>query len=106
LSETKTLIWAPGVDIICMSGYSCSMRRAHERRNPKDVGLAVILRRARVKRGETQEDVARRAGLTVAAYARIERGISDPKWTTVRAIAEALEISLARFDSRPRSGEL
>jgi transcriptional regulator with XRE-family HTH domain len=94
------------VDIICTNGYSFTMRRAHERRNPKDLGLAAIIRRARVKRGETQEDVARRAGLTVAAYARIERGTSDPKWTTVRAIAEALEISLARFDSRPLSGEL
>jgi DNA-binding XRE family transcriptional regulator len=88
------------------NGYSFTMRRAHERRNPKDLGLAGKIRRARVKRGETQEDVARRAGLTVAAYARIERGTSDPKWTTVRAIAEALEISLARFDSRPLSGEL
>jgi transcriptional regulator with XRE-family HTH domain len=82
------------------------MRRTHERRNPKDLALTAIIRRTRVKRGETQEDVARRAGLTVAAYARIERGTSDPKWTTVRAISEALEISLARFDSRPRSGEL
>jgi transcriptional regulator with XRE-family HTH domain len=82
------------------------MRRAHERRNPKEQALAVIVRHARLRRGETQEGVARRAGLTVAAYARIERGTSDPKWTTVRAIAEALEISLARLDSRPRSGDL
>jgi transcriptional regulator with XRE-family HTH domain len=94
------------VDNVCANGYRCHMRRAHERRNPKDHALAVIVRRARVKRGETQEDVASRAGLTVAAYARIERGTSDPKWTTVRAIAEALEMSLASLDSRPRSGEL
>jgi transcriptional regulator with XRE-family HTH domain len=65
-----------------------------------------MVRRARVRRGETQEDVARRAGLTVAAYARIERGTTDPKWTTVRSIAEALEISLSRLESRPRAGDL
>jgi transcriptional regulator with XRE-family HTH domain len=66
----------------------------------------VKVRRARVKRGETQEDVARRAGLTVAAYARIERGSADPKWTTVTSIAEALDVSLARLDSTPRSRTL
>jgi len=44
--------------------------------------------------------------LTVAAYARIERGTADPKWTTVRSIAEALEISLAGLETRPRAGEL
>jgi transcriptional regulator with XRE-family HTH domain len=58
-----------------------------------------MLRHTRVGRGETQEEVARRAGLTIAAYARIERGTADPKWTTVRSIAEALEISLAGLDS-------
>jgi len=82
------------------------MRRTHERRSCIDQALAMMIRRARVKRGETQEDVARRAGLTVAAYARIERGSTDPKWTTVRSIADALEVSLGRLDSRPRSETL
>jgi transcriptional regulator with XRE-family HTH domain len=75
------------------------MRHAQERRDTVDKTLAVILRCARIKRGETQEAVARRAGLTVAAYARIERGTTDPKWTTVKSIAEALEVSLAGLDS-------
>jgi transcriptional regulator with XRE-family HTH domain len=52
-------------------------------------------RRDRPERGYTQEDLARRAGLTVAAFARIERGNANPTWTTVRRIAAALEISLA-----------
>ena len=49
----------------------------------------------RVERGDTQEDLAHRAGLTVAAFARIERGHANPTWTTVRRIAVALEVSLA-----------
>ena len=49
----------------------------------------------RVERGDTQEDLAHRAGLTVAAFARIERGHANPTWTTVRRIALALEVSLA-----------
>jgi transcriptional regulator with XRE-family HTH domain len=49
----------------------------------------------RIERGDTQEDLAHRAGLTVAAFARIERGHANPTWTTVRRIAVALDISLA-----------
>jgi transcriptional regulator with XRE-family HTH domain len=60
-----------------------------------DPALAATVRRMRVERGETQEDLAHRAGLTVAAFARIERGHANPTWTTVRRIAVALEVSLA-----------
>lgn len=60
-----------------------------------DPALASTLRRLRKERGETQEDLAHRAELTVAAFARIERGHANPTWTTVRRIADALEITLA-----------
>ena len=59
-----------------------------------DSALAATLRRMRIERGHTQEDLAHRAGLTVAAFARIERGHANPTWTTVKRIAAALEISL------------
>ncbi len=60
-----------------------------------DAALAATFRRLRTERGETQEDLAHRAGLTVAAFARIERGHANPTWTTVRRIAAALEVSLS-----------
>jgi transcriptional regulator with XRE-family HTH domain len=60
-----------------------------------DAALAQTLRRLRNQRGETQEDLAHRAGITVAAFARIERGHANPTWTTVVSIAAALEITLA-----------
>jgi transcriptional regulator with XRE-family HTH domain len=60
-----------------------------------DVALAAAVRRMRIERGDTQEDLAHRAGLTVAAFARIERGHANPTWTTVRRIAVALDVSLA-----------
>jgi transcriptional regulator with XRE-family HTH domain len=63
--------------------------------NQPDRALAATLRRTRTERGHTQEDLAHRAGLTVAAVARIERGQANPTWTTVRALAQALNISLA-----------
>jgi transcriptional regulator with XRE-family HTH domain len=71
------------------------MPTMQQRRNNTDQRLAEEIRRTREERGETQEDVARRAGLTVAAYARIERGTTNPRWTTVMCIAEALDVSLA-----------
>jgi transcriptional regulator with XRE-family HTH domain len=60
-----------------------------------DPALAAVLRRLRYERGDTQEDLAHRAGLTVAALARIERGHANPTWTNVRRIAIALDVSLA-----------
>jgi transcriptional regulator with XRE-family HTH domain len=62
---------------------------------PADSALAMTLRRLRIEHGYTQEDMAHKAGLTVAAFARIERGHANPTWTTVRRIAAALDISLA-----------
>ena len=63
--------------------------------NQPDRALAATLRRIRTERGHTQEDLAHRAGLTVAAVARIERGQANPTWTTVRRLAAALNTSLA-----------
>ena len=60
-----------------------------------DPELATALRSMRMERGETQEDLAHRAGLTVAAYARIERGHANPTWTTVRRISVALGVTLS-----------
>jgi transcriptional regulator with XRE-family HTH domain len=72
------------------------------------VALASTVRRLRTDRGDTQEDLAHRAGLTVAAFARIERGHANPTWTTVRRIALALEVSLTALAeaverTKPRS---
>jgi transcriptional regulator with XRE-family HTH domain len=62
-----------------------------------DVALAVTLRSLRIERGETQEDLAHNANLTVAALARIERGQANPTWTTVTRIAAALDIDLVQL---------
>lgn len=62
-----------------------------------DDALARALRHLREQRGLTQEDVAHKAGLTVTAVARVERGRTDPAWSTVRRIARALEVSLAEI---------
>jgi DNA-binding XRE family transcriptional regulator len=62
-----------------------------------DQALASALRRLREERQQTQEDIAHDAGITVAALARIERGQTNPRWTTIRSIASALNVGLGEL---------
>jgi transcriptional regulator with XRE-family HTH domain len=73
-----------------------------------DPVLAATLRALRESQGRSQEAVAHDAGLTVAAFGRIERAQADPSWTSVTKIARVLGISLTELgrelDARRRSG--
>jgi FXSXX-COOH protein len=62
-----------------------------------DQALAATIRRLREERGETQEDVVFNSGLSVTAYVRTERGVSNPAWTTVKRIAAAFDMSVAEL---------
>jgi transcriptional regulator with XRE-family HTH domain len=62
-----------------------------------DRDLADVLRSLRERQGRSQEALAHEAGLTVATLARVERGQSNPTWTTVTRIAAALDVSLAQL---------
>jgi len=62
-----------------------------------DLKLAGAIRALRKARGTTQEETAHAAGLTSSSYSRIERGITNPAWTTVQRIARALDVTLAEL---------
>lgn len=64
---------------------------------PVDGALASALRRIRLDRGETQEDVAIDAGITLTTYGRMELGQSSPAWVTVRQVADGLGVSLVEL---------
>lgn len=49
---------------------------------------------ARKRRGWTQADVARAAGMKQSAVARLESGDRDPQMSTVLAVARALGVSV------------
>ncbi len=51
------------------------------------------LKRLRTEHALTQEELAANAGLTTAAVARIERNEANPRPSTLRKLAEALEVS-------------
>jgi transcriptional regulator with XRE-family HTH domain len=57
--------------------------------------LGPVLRAIREERGETRERLAVRAGLSVGTLARLELAESDPGWSTIVAIADALGLTLA-----------
>jgi transcriptional regulator with XRE-family HTH domain len=59
-----------------------------------DPALVAVLRRLRHRSGLTQEALAFQAGLTIGSMSRLERGVTDPAWSTVRAVATALDVSL------------
>jgi transcriptional regulator with XRE-family HTH domain len=50
------------------------------------------LRRLRDARALTQEELADKAGITVAALSRIERNSAEPRPTTRRKLADALGV--------------
>ena len=59
--------------------------------------LSDILSEARHKTGLTQAQVAKKAGINANAYAKIERGESNSRPVTLKKIARALEIDLAKL---------
>jgi len=63
-------------------------------RSSRDKTLGAVLRGVREERGLTQEVVAFHAGITTGTLARLELGDSDPSWSTIRSVANALDLSL------------
>ena len=59
--------------------------------------LGAAVRQRRAKQGLTQEALAQDAGITVGHLSMIERGLANPTWGTVTAIAEALGVSIGEL---------
>lgn len=57
--------------------------------------LGTAIRQMREGRNMTQEALAQIAGITTGTVSLIERGQSNPAWGTVKAIAAALDVSVA-----------
>ena len=66
-------------------------------RERADQDLAAALRALRKRGRRSQEALAHDAGVTVAALARVERGQTNPSWTTVRRIVKALDMTLVQL---------
>ena len=54
--------------------------------------IALKLKQARLQKGMTQAELAKKAGLNTNAYAKIERGVSDPVLATIKKLSKALDL--------------
>lgn len=59
--------------------------------------LGESIRRLREKGQISQEDLAHAAGITTGTLSRLERGLSNPTWSTVNNIATALDVSMVEL---------
>ena len=61
------------------------------------VHIGEKLKRQRTRRALTQAELAERASVTTATVARIERDEIEPRMTTLRKLARALEVDPAEL---------
>lgn len=61
----------------------------------EDIMLGLQFRDARVAKGLTQRDLARRSGVPQADISRIESGAGNPTESTLQRLAGALDAQLA-----------
>lgn len=64
-----------------------------------------VLRVLRGKAGLSQQQLAVAAGLSVSFVAKLERASSDPSWSTVQALAKALDVEVNAFADGANAGE-
>jgi len=55
------------------------------------------LKRQRIRKALTQEELAHKAGLTTASVARIERNETEPRMSNLRKLAKALDTDPAEL---------
>ncbi|WP_114423316.1 helix-turn-helix domain-containing protein [Nocardioides houyundeii] len=58
------------------------------------------LHRERTRRAERLVDVAERAGVSMQYLSEVERGLKDPSWEMLQAIAGALELGVRELAGR------
>ena len=60
-------------------------------------GFGPILKRLRESAGLSQGALAEKAGMNLWGIAKLEQELRDPKWSTVMALAQALDVSVVEF---------
>jgi len=62
-------------------------------------GFAGRLKEERERAGLSQRELAERAGCNVFTLSKLERGTQEPAWPLVRALARALGVTCAAFET-------
>jgi len=67
--------------------------------------VARNIRKLRVERGISQENLAVDAEIDRTYVSRLERGLENPTIAVLERLAEALEVEITQFFMRPKPGE-
>ena len=54
-----------------------------------------LIRKTRIDKGYSQDYVASQVGITLSAFSKIERGLTNPSLSRMKQIAEVLEVDLS-----------
>jgi transcriptional regulator with XRE-family HTH domain len=54
-----------------------------------------MFKQARLKKGLTQIDIAKKAEIHPNTYAKIERGIQEPSFATIKKLCKVLDLNIA-----------
>lgn len=57
------------------------------------------LKELREAAGLTQKELAEKAGLHLGGVFKLEQGVNEPSWATVRALTRALGVDCKAFDT-------
>lgn len=64
---------------------------------PLNDSFASVLKKLRVQKGLSQEELAFKANLHRTYISQLERGLKSPTLNTISILAEVLDISLTQF---------
>jgi DNA-binding XRE family transcriptional regulator len=78
------------------------MSRKHMPKKAEPTGFGQRLKELREAAGLTQQELAEKVGFHKLSIAKLEQGIREPTWSSVKALGEALGINCDEF-SRPAS---
>ena len=67
--------------------------------------IGIRIRKLRVSKDYTQDNMAAELELTAGAYAKIERGETDPSVTRLIQIAQILDVDVAYFFQEPNASQ-
>jgi transcriptional regulator with XRE-family HTH domain len=74
-------------------------------RGKPDPALGAAIKQAREDAGLNQAQLAVHAGLAVGTLTKLEAGKTDPSWSSVRALAGALGLSLVQLGRMTEASE-
>jgi ribosome-binding protein aMBF1 (putative translation factor) len=81
-------------DIEYLKQFYKQLERQRDKLRPWRDTFLLSLVKARYKRGWSQAELARRAGIQQPAISRLERGHGNPNLVTLLKLAKALDVNL------------